>query len=353
MQTHVYLSIAGEKRIAIYTYDVSDGAITFQENVNVSGSPGPLTLSPCGNYLYAGLRSSREIATFSINQDSKQLTLLRTTQLDADTCYIATDKTGGFLLSAYYGAGKVTVHSIADDKTVQGEPIQSIETAPHAHYIETDKTNRFAFVPHTVPRNAIYQFHFDHETGMLSENFFGNLNPDEPEGPRHYCEHPNRPIFYFSNENGSSVSTYSLQLGDPEVEVSKSGVPNYTVHDAPGLLWHLQTLSTLPSDFDEKNTCAQIHIDPQGEFVYVSNRGHDSIAMFSIDKTSGELTPIGHQPTEPTPRVFNIDGTGNYLFAGGQGSGKLATYRINRESGVLEPLERYDVGENPMWVLFL
>lgn len=353
MQTHVYLSIAGEKRIAIYTYDVSDGAITFQENVNVSGSPGPLTLSPCGNYLYAGLRSSREIATFSINQDSKQLTLLRTTQLDADTCYIATDKTGRFLLSAYYGAGKVTVHSIADDKTVQGEPIQTIETAPHAHYIETDKSNRFAFVPHTVPRNAIYQFHFDPETGMLSQNFFGNLNPDEPEGPRHYCEHPDKPIFYFSNENGSSVSTYNLQIGDPEAEVSKSGVPNYTVHDAPGLLWHVQTLSTLPSDFDEKNTCAQIHIDPQGEFVYVSNRGHDSIAMFSIDKTSGELTTIGHQPTEPTPRVFNIDDTGNYLFAGGQGSGKLATYRINRESGVLEPLERYDVGENPMWVLFL
>ena len=353
MQTHVYLSIAGEKRIAIYIFNISDGAITFEENINVSGSPGPLTLSPCGNYLYAGLRSSREIATFRINQDSKQLTLLRTTQLDADTCYIATDKTGRFLLSAYYGAGKVTVHSIADDKTVQGEPIQSIETAPHAHYIETDKSNRFAFVPHTVPRNAIYQFHFDPETGMLSENFFGNLNPDEPKGPRHYCEHPDRPIFYFSNENGSSVSTYSLQIGDPEAEVSKSGVPNYTVHDAPGLLWHIQTLSTLPADFDEKNTCAQIHIDPQGEFVYVSNRGHDSIAMFSIDKTSGELTVIGHQPTEPTPRVFNIDDTGNYLFAGGQGSGKLATYRINRESGVLEPLERYDVGENPMWVLFL
>ena len=353
MQTHVYLSIAGEKRIAIYTYDVSDGAIAFQENVSVSGSPGPLTLSRCGNYLYAGLRSSREIATFSINDKSKQLTLLKTTQLDADTCYIATDKTGRFLLSAYYGAGKVTVHSIADDKTVQDEPIQTIETAPHAHYIETDKSNRFAFVPHTVPRNAIYQFHFEPETGMLSENFFGNLNPDNPEGPRHYCEHPDRPIFYFSNENGSSVSTYHLQQGGPDIEISKSGVPDYTVHDAPGLLWHLQTLSTLPSDFDEKNTCAQIHIDPQGEFVYVSNRGHDSIAMFSIDETSGELTAIGHQPTEPTPRVFNIDGTGNYLFAGGQGSGKLATYRINRESGILEPLERYDVGENPMWVLFL
>lgn len=353
MQSHLYLSIAGEKRIAIYTFDESNGDIAFQENVNVSGSPGPLTLSPCGNYLYAGLRSSREVATFLIDENSKQLTLLRTTQLDADTCYIATDKTGRYLLSAYYGAGKVTVHSIGDDKTVQGEPIQTIETAPHAHYIETDASNQFAFVPHTVPRNSIYQFHFDAETGMLSENSFGNINPDDPVGPRHYCEHPKKPIFYFSNENGSSVSTYTLQKGDAEGTVSKSGKPDYTVHDAPGLLWHLQTLSTLPADFDENNTCAQIHIDPKGQYLYVSNRGHDSIAMFSIDEDSGNLTVIGHQATEPTPRVFNIDNTGNYLFAGGQGSGKLATYRINRESGVLIPLTTHEVGENPMWVLFL
>lgn len=353
MQSHLFLSIAGENRIAIYTFDVSDGAIAFQEDVNVSGSPGPLTRSPCGNYLYAGLRSSREISTFRIDEESKQLTLLRTIQLDADTCYIATDKTGSYLLSAYYGAGKVTVHAIGDDKIVQDELIQTIETAPHAHYIETDASNRFAFVPHTVPRNAIYQFHFDPRTGMLTENFFGNLNPDDPVGPRHYCEHPNKPIFYFSNEQGSSVSAYNLQKGDPEVSIPKSEVPNYTVHDAPGLLWEFQTLSTLPVDFDEHNSCAQIHIDPQGKFLYVSNRGHDSIAMFSIDEENGELTALGHQRTEPTPRVFNIDEAGNFLFAGGQGSGKLATYRIDRENGVLMPLETYEVGENPMWVLFV
>ncbi len=353
MQTHLYLSIAGENRIAIYTFDVTNGKIEFQEDVNVSGSPGPLTLSPCGNYLYAGLRSSREIASFRIDDKSKQLLLLRTENLDADTCYIATDKTGNYLLSAYYGAGKVTVHAIGDDKTVQGEPIQTIETAPHAHYIETDITNRFAFVPHTVPRNAIYQFHFEPESGMLTENFFGHNNPDNPVGPRHYCEHPNKPIFYFSNEQGSSVSAYNLQKGAPDAKVVKSGNPDYTVNDAPGLLWEFQTLSTLPSNFDEHNSCAQIHIDPQAKFLYVSNRGHDSIGIFSIEEDTGELAALGHQPTEPTPRVFNIDETGNFLFVGGQGSGKLATYRVNRDSGLLSLIESYEVGKNPMWVLFL
>lgn len=337
MQTHVYLSIAGENRIAIYTFDASDGSIELQENINVSGSPGPLTLSPCGNYLYAGLRSSREIASFRIDEGTRHLSHLRTVQLDADTCYIATDKTGNFLLSAYYGAGKVTVHAIGDDKTVQGEPLQTLETDIHAHCIETDPSNRYAFVPHTVPRNAIYQLQFDEKTGTLAQNPVGNLNPGAPIGPRHFCFHPSKPILYFSNEQGSSVSAYTLQEGEH-----------------PGILMDLQEdLSTLPADFEEDNTCAQIHVDPHGQFLYVSNRGHDSIAAFAIDAERGKLSAVGHQSTEPTPRVFNIDGTGNYLFVGGQGSGRLATYRINRDTGELSPLPNYAVGENPMWVLFI
>lgn len=337
MQTHVYLSIAGENRIAIYTLDIASGGIEFQENIGVTGSPGPLALSPCGEYLYAGLRSSREIATFRVEAGTKRLIHLRTIPLDADTCYIATDKTGTFLLSAYYGAGKVTVHAIGDDKTVQGEPIQTVETDIHAHCIETDPSNRFAYVPHTVPRNAIYQFQFQADTGNLTPNPVGNLNPGAPIGPRHFCFHPSLPILYFSNEQGSSVSAYTLR----EAPV-------------PGTLIDLQEdLSTLPADFTGENTCAQIHVDPQARFLYVSNRGHDSIAVFAIDPESGKLHAVGHQLTEPTPRVFNIDETGTLLFVGGLGSGKLATYRINQETGTLSPLANYTVGEKPMWVLFI
>ncbi len=334
MQTHVYFSIAGENRIAIYMFNAASGEIEFQENVNVSGSPGPLALSPCGNYLYAGLRSSREIASFRIAEQAKRLTHLRTIVLDADTCYISTDNTGNFLLSAYYGAGKVTVHAIGEDKTVQGEPVHTVATAPHAHCIETDASNRFVFVPHTVPRNAIYQFYFSEDTGALTENSRGHFNPDTPIGPRHYCFHPDKPVLYFSDEQGSSMSTYEL------------------IEDE-GYLRHLRTVSTLPSDFEEGNTCAQIHLTPDARFLYVSNRGHDSIAGFAIDEKSGEITTTGHQLTEPTPRVFNIDGTGNFLFVGGQGSGRIATYRINQQTGALSPLENYAVGENPMWVLFV
>ena len=127
----------------------------------------------------------------------------------------------------------------------------------------------------------------------------------------------------------------------------------YNFDTSAGTLAAFQTVSTLPDDFDEENSCAQIHITPNGKFVYVSNRGHDSIAGFATDDTTGALTAIGRQPTEPTPRAFNVDLTGNFLFAGGQGSGRLATYRIDPQSGELQHLETYTVGDNPMWVLFV
>ena len=190
-----------------------------------------------------------------------------------------------------------------------------------------------------TPRNAIYQFHFDEKTGMLTQNIVGNLNPGAPIGPRHFCFHPSKPILYFSNENGSSVSAYTLQEGgDPSRNLNgPTGRPLYT----PPLILRKITPA-------RKSTSI-----PHGELLYVSNRGHDSIAGFAIDEETGKLSAIGHQLTEPTPRVFNIDGAGNFLFVGGQGSGNLATYRINRQSGELLPLDTYAVGENPMWVLFV
>ena len=118
-------------------------ASNFKKISTSRGLQVPLALSPCGNYLYAGLRSSREIASFRIDEETKHLSHLRTIALDADTCYIATDKTGNFLLSAYYGAGKVTVHAIGDDKTVQGDPLQTVKTDIHAHCVETDASNRY------------------------------------------------------------------------------------------------------------------------------------------------------------------------------------------------------------------
>ncbi len=180
----------------------------------------------------------------------------------------------------------------------------------------------------------ILQFAFDERNGALKPNAEPQVVPEERVGPRHYVFHPDLPVVYFDNEQGSSVTAYRFNR-------------------SAGTLAPLQTVSTLPEAFAGDNTCAQIHITPSGRFVYASNRGHDSIACFSVDLATGSLTAVGQQPTEKTPRAFNLDPDGKYLFAGGLASSTLASYRIDYATGTLEPLETYVVGDRPMWVLAL
>ena len=113
----------------------------------------------------------------------------------------------------------------------------------------------------------------------------------------------------------------------------------------------LQTVSTLPDGYQQKNACADIQISPSGEFVYVSNRGHNSLAVFSVDKLTGRLTPTGHAPTEPEVRSFSLTPDGNFLYAAGLESGRLASYRVNREIGILTPLDTQFIGKESWGVL--
>jgi 6-phosphogluconolactonase len=335
MEYLLYISLAGEDKISIYALDHGTGKLTLQQDVSVSNAPGPLTMDPTGRFMYAGLRSTRELASFKVNPDSGVLALTRiveTSGINSDPCYITTDRTGHFLLSAHYHKGMVVVHPIDADGKVGEQAIQVVETASHAHCIQTDPRNNYVYVPHTVPPNLILQFAFDEATGTLTPLDRPKATVPEGSGPRHYCFHPTRNRVYFSGEQGSSVIAYSM---DPST----------------GTLAMAQTVSSLPGDYEGRNAPAQIHIHPTGRFLYLSNRGHDTIAGFSIDGMTGDLTLLGQCPTEPGPRAFNLDPMGRYLFAAGQGSGRLATYRIDERTGALSALDSYEVGENPMWVL--
>ena len=334
MKYFVYVSIAGENRISIFEMAPDTGRLHFQADVPVSGGPAALAVDPQHGFLYASLRAIRQFVSFRIDRATGNLSPIGEVSLDADACFISTDRKGNFLLSSYYGAGKAAVHPIGSDGVVGGPPIEWLSTAERAHCILTDPANKFVFVPHTAGPNLIFQFIFDEKTGNLTPNTTPRVTPKAGEGPRHYVFHPTKDILYFSNEQGCSVTAYNFD-------------------SATGTLSAFQTISTLPDDFDGGNSCAQIHITPDGKFLYVSNRGHDSIACFSTDDATGRLTVLGQQPTQPTPRTFNIDPTGRFLFAAGQGSGKLTAYRIDEQSGALSPLDTYSVGENPMWVLGL
>ena len=184
-----------------------------------------------------------------------------------------------------------------------------------------------------MPPNAIYQFTFDETTGELAQNATTKVNAPRGEGPRHYEFHPTHDVVYVANENGSSVTVYDFDTEN-------------------GTLSRRQNLSTLPEGYTEDNTCAQIHIHPTGKFLYISNRGHDSIARYAV-QDDGSLESLGQTPTEPIPRPFNLDPEGNFLFAGGQKSGKMASYRVNPETGDLTPLKIYDVGKQPAWIMIL
>jgi 6-phosphogluconolactonase (cycloisomerase 2 family) len=314
--------------------DAETGRLTHQTDYTVERGPGPLAVDPRQRHLYAGLRGSKEIASFRIEPGTGGLTPLGRVSLPADPCFVGTDRTGRFLLSSYYGAGIAAVHPIRADGAVNDPPVAWIQRPEHAHSIQTDPSNRFVFVPHTVPPNQIDQFLFDAETGRLEPNAVPAFTPPVPEGPRHFCFHPHRDIVYVVNEQGGSVTAYHLDT-------------------TAGTLAPFATVPTLPEGYSGKNATAEIRIAPSGRFLYASNRGHDSIACFAIDASTGALSPLGQQPTEPNPRAFTLDPVGRFLLAAGQGTGKMAIYRIDERSGRLAPLEVYPVGKMPMWILIL
>ena len=328
----MYITLSGEDRIARYEVDEGTGELRHIEDVGTAARPAPLVVNPARDRIYVGCRDEIAISSFAIGEDG-DLKHLGDVAVENDPCYLATDRSGRFLLSAYYEGGLCAVHAIGDDGVAAAPPVEWLATAKGAHSMQTDPSNRFAFVPHisggTGP-NAIYQYRFDAETGHITPNEPAMVEMDAELGPRHFCFHPEKDILYFSDEQGCSVTAYNF---DAEA----------------GTLKAFQTISTLPEGFAERNSCSQIQIAPSGEYLYAPNRGHNSIACFSVDAESGALTAIGHADSEAVPRAFSIDPSGRYLYAAGLETGRLAAYRIEGD-GTLTRFATYDVGEEPMWV---
>ena len=334
MPAYVYVSLQGEDKILRFTMDPDSGKLTQRPEIEVTGGPAPLAIDPGRQFLYVGRRGERLMSSFEIDQHTGDLSMTGTVPLEGEPCYIATDRSGRFLLSAYYQAGKAAVHPLGADGALGDPAVQWIDTATGAHCFQTDPSNRFAFVPHIAGNgpNAIFQFRFDDRTGEARPNEPPRVSPERQDGPRHFCFHPHKDILYCSNEQGSSVTTYAF---DP----------------ASGTLAAMQTVSTLPDDYGDRSTCAQIQITPSGRFLYAPNRGHDSIACFTVDDATGRLTPTGRVATEAVPRAISLDPTGSFLLVAGRDSGRLAVYRVGSSAGELTPLETYPLGQIPMWVL--
>ena len=328
--TFVYVSMAPEQKIQVYRLDPADGKLTAGEAIAVEGAPGSLSVDPQKKFLFASLRSTSTLASFAVDPASGKLKALSTAELPKgeNAAFVNTDRTGRWLLSASYAAGKIVVHGINEDGTIRTPAVQTVETTKTAHCAVADPGNRLVFVPHVAP-NAVYQFKLDVATGKLAEAGKAAGGTDKA-GPRHLAFHPTQNLAFTSNEVENSITAYRF---DP----------------AAGLT-PVQTLSTLPADFKEKSTTAEVKVHPKGKFVWVSNRGHDSLAGFAIGE-GGKLTALGQTPTEKTPRSFDIEPDGRYLLGAGEGSGKLVVYGVDPENGKLSPLHTYEVGKSLTWVL--
>lgn len=324
-----YVSLDGENRIAVYSVHESSGELAAVANVQTPSPPGGLTSDPKNRFLFASLRRAGKLASFRINKDGG-LTLINVVEAGADPAYVSTDRTGRFLLTAYYVAAKVSVHRIGEDGLLSEKPIQEIATDTKAHAIMTDASNRFAFVPHTGP-NAIYQFHFDEQTGRLSPNDPLIVSTGDNTGPRQLAFHPKLDVVYFDYEQACAIAAFDLNR-------------------RTGQLSFRERLSSVPDSFKETRSNARIEIHPSGNFVYVANRGHNSLAGYRVDSKTGKLTSLGQTSTEPTPRGFAIDPSGRFLYAAGQSSDRLAAFRISQKNGALYRIATYEVGKQPWWV---
>jgi 6-phosphogluconolactonase len=328
--------VGTSKGIYLGELDLRSGELTTPALVGKTANPSFLAIHPNRRFLYAvnevasfaGMKSG-SVSAFAIDPQTGALTLLnQQPSRGTEPAHLIVDRQGKNVLVANYGGGSVAVLPIDAEGRLgpatgfvqhTGSSVtQSRQAAPHAHAVILDSANRFAFVADLgLDKVLIYQF--DAAQGTLAPNDppFASVPPGS--GPRHFAFHPNGRTAYVINELTSTVTTFRYDA-------------------AKGALEPLQTISTLPADFTKTNSTAEIVVHPSGKFLYGSNRGHDSIAIFAIDADTGQLTLIGHELTQgKTPRNFTVDPTGAYLLAANQGSGTIVVFRIDPESGRLTP----------------
>ena len=329
-----YTEPEGSKSEGIYVYRMDPGSGQLKVSSVAKGVSNPsfLVVHPHHNFLYGvnevdslDGQAGGGVSAFSIEPHSGELTLLnRHFSHGAHPCFVNVEQTGRFALVANYTGGSIAMFPIQTDGSLaeasdviqhSGSSIHPArQTGPHAHCIVPDPTNRFA-VAVDLGLDKLLSYQMDLNQGKL--HLHNEIHVHAGAGPRHLTFHPDGQFAYLINELDATVIAYRYQ--------SKTG-----------RFEQLQVLPALPKDFTSENLCADIHVTPDGRYLYASNRGHESLVAFQIDQGNGRLTYIHHASTGGRePRNFAIDPNGSFLLAANQKTDTIVTFKIDSTHGQL------------------
>ncbi|HKV15756.1 MAG TPA: lactonase family protein [Reyranella sp.] len=326
--------------INVYKVDRRTGAFTHVQRVNRLENPSFLAIDRNGRHLYSVHGDRSEATSFAIAPNTGHLRLLnRQSTGGYNPIHLSFDKTGRFLVIANYGTDSTAVLPIARDGTLR--PYSTLTTVsgtigPHRveqknirpHHNPLDRSGRYFFLP-CKGGDAVISYRLDTRRGVLVEA--GRVAARPGAGPRHIAFHPHRPFVYVINELDSTITTY---------------------HQAGARLRPLQVVRSTPPDFTGYSTGAEIAVDREGRTVYVSNRGHDSIGVFAIDRAAGTLMPRQWVPTKGrVPRFFALDPTERFLYVANQGSHTIFAYRVGRDGKLSSTSIKVKVG-SPACIVF-
>jgi len=344
--TFVYVSNAEDGDISTYRM-LDSGDLQPGARVKAAGVVMPMVVSPDRRFLYAASRAKPyQVLVYAIDRGTGELKQFASAPLAESFPYISLDRTGRFLLGASYGGNVVSVNAVESDGRVAAEPLQVIPVGRNAHSIRIDASNRFVYVP-TLGSDAIFMFTFDARTGKLASNTPAVFLAKPVTGPRHFVTSGDNRFLYLLSEMAGTVTTF-------------------TIDDKSGLLTEASSVSGLPPDtklgpglprgsvagrnMDSDIWAADLHLTPNGKFIYVSERTSNSISAFAVDGATGKLTYLSTAATEPQPRGFNIDPSGRYMVATGEKSATISVYAIDASSGALKLLNKYPTGKGANWV---
>ena len=335
--TFVYVSNAKSKEIYVLAMNRESGELTLLDKVSVPGtdkpSPSsmPMAVTPDHRFLYAALRSDNfPASSFAIDRTSGRLTHLATTPLADSMAYLSTDRTGRYLLAASYPGNKLTINPIDTNGHIVEKTTQIVPDRPKSHCTLVDAANKYCYAT-SLGADMIMEWKFDPATGILSPDTPAEIRTKAGAGPRHMALHPSGQFLYLITETTATIGTYAVDKDK-------------------GTLSELQFVDT--GDYNGKDSAAasDIHVTPDGKFVYGAVRTTSTLHGFKTAADTGTLTPVGKWPTEKTPRGFNIDPRGRFLLSVGLDSNAMTVYRIDPQSGALTDLTQYPMGQQPNWI---